>query len=873
MEDQRRPSRSEAAEWIEAFDDLRGREGAEGAADVLRELLRHARSALPPLDADLTTPYVNTIPAAEEPAYPGDEAIERRIRSIIRWNAAVMVLRANKRVEGLGGHLATYASCATLFEVGFNHFFQARRDQVFFQGHASPGIYARAFLEGRLDEAQLDRFRQETGGDGLSSYPHPWLMPGFWEFPTVSMGLSPLSAVYQARFNRYLRDRGIRDTGDGRVWCFIGDGEIDEPESTAALGLAAREGLDNLIFVVNCNLQRLDGPVRGNGKIIQELEGLFRGAGWNVLKVLWGREWDPLLEADVDGLLARRMEEAVDGEYQKYSVETGAYIRERFFGTDPRLKKLVESLSDGQLRALRRGGHDVRKVHAAYRRAAREPNGRPTVVLAKTVKGWTLGDAIEGRNAAHQLKSFTAAELRIFRDRLGLAVSDDQLAHPPYFKPPADSPEMAYLRERRESLGGPVPKRVFAAPREEAPPLALFADLLRGTSQEISTTKAFARLLGTLMKDATVGRRVVPIVPDEAMTFGLNALFRPFGIYSPKGQRYEPVDREMLISYREARDGQILEEGITEAGATASFTAAGTSAATHGVTMLPFYAFYSMFGYQRVGDLLWAAADARARGFLLGCTAGRTTLSGEGLQHEDGHSPLLFSGLPAARWYDPAWACELAVIVQDGLRRLLAGEEPCLYYLTLYNEPYAQPPLPADREEDLLRGLYLFRKAPGAEVRAQILGSGALLREALRAQEILAERYGTAADVWSVPSWLELRRDALKAERWNRLHPDEPPRVPHVVRMLGAAPGPVIAVTDYMRAVPEMIARWLPGRLWPLGTDGFGRSDSRPALRRHFEMDAEHVAYEALLRLDAPALAAARKDLGIDPDRPDPAAA
>ncbi len=877
----------EKREWMEALDQILLHEGPEAARHVLDSVVNHARLAGLEIPSCVQSPYLNTIPAGEEPPYPGDEELEKRIRAIIRWNAAVMVHRANKHEEGIGGHISTFASSATLYEVGFKHFFRGREgggpgDQIFFQGHAAPGIYAHAFLEGRLTEAQLDRFRREVGGGGLSSYPHPWLMPGFWEFPTVSMGLSPLTAIYQARFNRYLRDRGIRDTGGSRVWCFLGDGECDEPETLGSLHVAAIEGLDNLVFVVNCNLQRLDGPVRGNGKIIQELEAVFRGAGWNVIKVVWAREWDPLLAADTEGWLQRRMNEAVDGEFQRYSAEPGSYFREHFFGKYPQTLKLVEHLLDDQFRRLRGGGHDSRKIYAAYHRAVHRANGRPTAILAKTVKGWSLGEAAEGRNTAHQQKKLNEEQLRRFRDRLRLPIPDSQIHDPPYYLPPEDSEEIRYLRERRQALGGAVPRRLVQIPREEAPPLDRFSDLLKGSKVPASTTSAYSRLLALLLKDGTIGKRVVPIVSDEARTFGLDALFAQVGIYSSVGQLYEPVDSKFKLFYREARDGQVIEEGITEAGSLASFTCAGTAYATHGVSMIPFYAFYSMFGYQRVGDLIWAAADARARGFLIGATAGRTTISGEGLQHEDGHSPLLFSAVPTARWYDPAWAYELAVVVRDGLRRMLEAQEDGFYYITVYNEAYPQPPMPEGVEEGILKGLYLYRAASGpaeGAPRVQLLGSGSLLREALRAQEILAEKYGVAADVWSATSYLALRRDALECERRNDLHPDAEPRVPHAVSRLGGTEGPIVAVSDWMRAVPEMIARWFPGRFAALGTDGFGRSDSRANLRRHFEVDAEHVSWTALVRLAREGrfpkgnLAAAMKELQIDPDQPDPATA
>ena len=877
----------ETSEWLAAFQQLCVVHGTERARFMLGRLHENALRTGIRLPELLQTPYVNSIPADEQPRrYPGDERIEKRLRRILRWNAAVLVHRASLRKLDLGGHIATYASACTLYEVGFNHFFRSREsgqagDFIYFQGHASPGIYARAFLEGHFNEDRLDRFRQEIGGKGLSSYPHPSLMPRFWEFPTVSMGIGPLNAIYHARFNRYLTNRGIRDAGGSRVWAFLGDGECDEPESLGALSIAAREGLDNLIFVVNCNLQRLDGPVRGNSKIVQELEAVFRGAGWNVLKVLWGQEWDPLLGADERGLLVRRMDEVCDGELQKYVVEPGAYTRKHFFGKYPETMRLVESLTDEQIRGLRRGGHDPRKVYAAYHRATTRAEGKPTVILAQTVKGWATGGLAEGKNAAHQAKSFAVEQLRAFRDRLDIDVPDAQLADPPYYRPAGNSPEMEYLHERRRALGGYVPRRIVRAPKEEIPALSAFDDLLGG-GKDAATTHGFNAVLRKLLLDPKLGPRVVPIIPDEARTFGLTDLFGKVGIYSPVGQRYEPVDRETLLHYREAVDGQILEEGINEAGSMASFTAAGTAYANHGVTMIPFYMYYSMFGYQRVGDLVWAAADSRAKGFLLGATAGRTTLNGEGLQHQDGHSPLLFSVVPTCRVYDPAWSYEVAVIVHDGLKRMIQDQESCLYYLSLYNEAYPQPKMPAGVEDGIVKGLYLYRPSEGKAEKGrkvQLLGSGVLLKDVLRARQLLSEKFGVAADVWSVPSYVELRREALECDRWTMLHPSEEPHVPYVVSQLGPTEGPIVAATDYVRALPEMIARWFPDRFFALGTDGFGRSDSRAALRRHFEVDAEHVAYAALWRLalagtfPATELPQALRELGIDPDQPDPATA
>jgi pyruvate dehydrogenase E1 component len=883
---------TETAEWLDSLDAVVAQAGPERARFIIYKLLKRARQlqvGLPPL---VQTRYVNTISPEQEPDFPGDEVMEHRVRRMIRWNALAMVLRANSRFEGIGGHLSTYASAASLYEVGFNHFFRGRDDggagdQVFFQGHAAPGIYARAFLEGRLSADQLDHFRRETGGPGtgLSSYPHPRTMPDFWQFPTVSMGLGPMTAIYQARFNRYLAARGIADTAASRVWAFTGDGEMDEPEALGALGLAAREGLDNLIFVVNCNLQRLDGPVRGNGKIIQELEATFRGAGWHVIKVIWGREWDDLLARDKDGVLLTKMNETLDGDYQRLSVADGAYIREHFFGPDPRLRALVEHLPDEELPRLRRGGHDYRKVYAAYA-AAVAHRGSPVVILAKTVKGWTLGPGIEARNVTHQAKKLTEAELKVFRDRLELPIPDDQLAEAPYFHPGPDSPEVQYMLERRRVLGGAVPRRTVRAEPLPAADDSAYAELFAGAERPASTTMAFSRLIRNLTRDPVIGRRVVPIIPDEARTFGMDPLFKEIGIYNPLGQRYTPVDKELLLSYLESASGQILEEGITEAGAMADFTAAGTAYATHGQAMIPFYIFYSMFGFQRTGDFAWAFGDARGRGFMMGATAGRTTLTGEGLQHDDGHSHVLASTIPNLLAYDPAFAYELAIIVRDGIRRMY-GETPedVFYYITLYNENWAMPPKPDGVEEGVLRGLYRYRSAPdaggdGAERRrVQLLGSGSILHQALRAADLLAERYGVAADVWSVPSFGVLRNEALEAERWNRLHPDAEPHVPWVVSQLTATAGPIVAATDFMKAVPDMVTRWLAvnGRPYNvLGTDGFGRSDTREALRHHFEVSPEQIAYAALhgLCLTGEAqrdeLLRAIGELGIDPDRIDP---
>ncbi|HEX2164759.1 MAG TPA: pyruvate dehydrogenase (acetyl-transferring), homodimeric type [Thermoanaerobaculia bacterium] len=881
---ERDPDPAETREWVEALDDVIEVGGAARARTLLRRLLdeSYRRGVRLPL---ASRPYVNTIPASQEPPYPGDRPLERRIKSLIRWNAMAMVVRANKKYEGIGGHISTFASAATLYQVGMNHFFRGRGedgfsgDLVYFQGHASPGIYAHAFLEGRIGVDKLEAFRRELAeGGGLSSYPHPWLMPDFWEFPSVSMGLAPISAIYQARFNRYLHDRGIRDTSGRHVWAFLGDGETDEPESLGAITLAARERLDNLIFVVNCNLQRLDGPVRGNGKIIQELETAFRGAGWNVIKVIWGSDWDPLLAADESGLLVQGMNETVDGEFQKYTVEPGSYVRQHFFGRHPELAKMVEHLTDEQLEKMRRGGHDPGKVHAAYR-AAVDHEGQPTVILAKTVKGYGLGEGGEGRNVTHQQKKLNEEELRHFRDRFDIPIPDKDLPDAPFYRPADDSEEVQYLQERRAALGGYVPARRVSIGPFDTPPADRFRELHGGFEREVSTTMAFVRLLTVLMKDKELGRRVVPIVPDEARTFGMESMFRQFGIYSHVGQTYEPVDAGMLLYYKEAKDGQILEEGITEAGSFCSFAAAGTAYANHGVDMIPFFIYYSMFGFQRIGDLIWAFADQRGRGFLLGATAGRTTLNGEGLQHEDGHSHVLATVVPNLLTYDPAYAYEIAVIVREGLRRMYEEREDVFYYLTLYNENYTMPAKPDDADEGILRGLYRLAGAPeGMEdrPRVQLFGSGTLLREAERARQILAERFGVAAELWSATSYKELRRDALECERWNLHHPGEEPRVPYVTRVLEGHEGPVVAVTDYMKLVPEQIARWVPNGLTPLGTDGFGRSETRQALRRFFEVDAEHVALAALNRLAAEGkverevAVKAVGELGIDPEKADP---
>lgn len=875
---------AETQEWIESLNYIIEKGGPARVRHILRHLQIRAEEAGVRLPFTANTPYINTIPLEEQPVYPGSREIERRIKSIIRWNAMAMVVRANREEDGIGGHISTYASAATLYEVGFNHFFKGpgenrSGDQIYFQGHAAPGIYARAFLEGRISQKQLENFRRELReGGGLSSYPHPWLMPGFWQFPTVSMGLGPLMAIYQARFNRYLEDRGLKPDYGSHVWAFLGDGECDEPETLGAITLAAREKLDNLIFVINCNLQRLDGPVRGNGKIIQELEAIFRGAGWNVIKVIWGSDWDPLLARDRWGLLVERMGEVVDGEYQKYSVESGKYIREHFFGKDPRLLDMVKHYTDEQLRRLQRGGHDPQKVYAAYK-AAVEHKGSPTVILAHTIKGYGLGESGEGKNITHQQKKLNEDELREFRTRFGIPISDEQVAYAPFYKPPDNSPEMAYLHERRKALGGYVPCRSGKFPALEPPPMEVFQEFFDGTSgRPVSTTMAFVRVLATLLRDKNIGKYIVPIVPDEARTFGMEALFRQIGIYSHAGQLYEPVDSDSLLYYKEAKDGQILEEGITEAGSMASFIAAGTAYSTHGIPTIPFFIYYSMFGFQRIGDLIWAAGDMRCKGFLVGGTAGRTTLNGEGLQHQDGHSHILALPHPNILAYDPAFAFEIAVIVREGIRRMYYEKEDVFYYLTVENENYPMPQMPKGCEEGILKGMYKFKPADNPELplRAQLLGSGAILNEALKAQQMLAEQFQVAADVWSVTSYKELRRNALEIERYNLLHPEERPRVPYVAECLGNESGVIVAASDYMKALPDLLAKWMPRRLVSLGTDGFGRSASRAALRDFFEVDARFIVLAALSALAREGaikpgvVKKAMKVLDINPDKPDP---
>ena len=891
-QDQERPGGVESSDWVEtkewvdALRDVTRSRGPERASGLLQTLQISAQRLGVTLPVTSRTPYVNTIPAEMQPRYPGTIEIERRIKSIVRWNALAMVSEANEKSPGIGGHISTYASAATLYEVGFNHFFRGPDDPsggdlVYFQGHASPGIYARAYLEGRLSPKELHNFRREFAeGGGLASYPHPWLMPDLWQLPTVSMGLSPIMAIYQARFLRYMEARGLAKSNDQRVWCFLGDGETDEPESLGAISLAARERLDNLIFVVNCNLQRLDGPVRGNGQIIQELEAVFRGVGWNVIKVIWGSDWDPLLAKDHDGLLVDRMGAVVDGEYQKYSVAGGAYIREHFWGVDPRLERMVAHFSDDELWRLRLGGHDTYKVYAAYR-AAVENKGTPTVILARTIKGYGLGEAGEGRNVTHQQKQLNTQELLSFRDRFDIPLSDEEVAGAPLFRPGKDSAEIRYLNERRRALGGPLPQRRVRNATVGPPSPEVFAEFLGGSGErEASTTMVLVRVLAALMRDKQVGKRIVPIVPDEARTFGMDTFFRSFGIYSCLGQTYEPVDAANLLYYRETKDGQVLEEGITEAGSMSSFIAAGTSAMTSGVTTIPFFIFYSMFGMQRIGDLVWAAADARTRGFLVGGTAGRTTLNGEGLQHQDGHSHLLASVVPTMRSYDPAFAYEIAVILEEGIREMFVDGAERMYYLTVGNENYVHPPMPEGDgvREGIMRGMYRFRSlGKEGQPRVNLLGSGAILNEALTAQELLAEQFGVASDVWSVTSWTELRRDAIEVDRWNLLHPDVPERRPYLVEQLGDQPNLVVAASDYMKALPDGLAKWVDARFVSLGTDGFGRSDTRDALRDHFEVDARHIAFAALSALargeQIPASVAteAGRRLEIDVERPNPA--
>ncbi|MCP0914469.1 MULTISPECIES: pyruvate dehydrogenase (acetyl-transferring), homodimeric type [Legionella] len=870
-------------EWLDALQDVLAQDGNERATFLLKELLNKAMAEGVQLGSTtIHTPYRNTIKTYEEKQMPPDEGIVKRINALIRWNAVAMVLRAGKYEPELGGHIATYASASTLYEVGFNYFFKGPHknggDLVYIQGHSSPGIYARAFLEGRLSEQQLDHFRQEVEVNGLSSYPHPWLMKDFWQFPTVSMGLGPLQAIYQARFLKYLENRGLIKAEGRKVWAFLGDGEMDEPESVGALSIAAREKLDNLIFVVNCNLQRLDGPVRGNGKIIQELEGLFRGAGWNVIKVIWGGRWDPLFARDKNGIMQKRMEECVDGDYQSYKANDGAYVREHFFGQYPELKKMVEHLSDEEIWRLNRGGHDAQKVYAAYAQAV-EHKGNPTVILAKTIKGYGMGAAGEGMNITHQQKKMSIEQLRAFRDRFSIPISDEEITQIPFYRPSEDSPEVQFLRKQREALGGYLPARNTECESLQIPDLSAFSVITKSSGErEISTTMAFVRLLTALLKDKEIGQRIVPIIPDECRTFGMEGLFRQIGIYSPVGQLYTPVDREQVMYYREARDGQILEEGINEAGAFCSWIAAATSYSTNKLPMIPFYIYYSMFGFQRIGDLAWAAGDMRARGFLLGGTAGRTTLAGEGLQHQDGHSLLLASTIPNCVAYDPTYAYEVAVIIQDGLRRMYEKQENVFYYITLMNENYHHPDMPEGVEEGIIKGMYLLKETSAPKKQhIQLLGSGTILREVIAAAEMLEKDFSISSDIWSVTSFTELRRDGLAVERYNRMHPEQAPKQSYVNQLLDGRKGPIIAATDYMRLYADQIRPFVQNHYVTLGTDGYGRSDTRAKLRHFFEVDAKFIALAALDalaeqgELPKSVVAEAQKRYGIDAEKIDPA--
>ena len=872
----------EMAEWLEAFDEVVVAEGPERGTELLTALRHRAREAGVSSTGDLITPYINSIPKHEEVAYPGDLALEQQIEGLIRWNAVALVHGQNKRDAGIGGHMATYSSLATLLEVGFNHFFRAEYDGqpgdfIYFQGHSSPGIYARAFLEGRIPVEQMRRFRQELRGEpGLSSYPHPWLMPNFWRFPTVSMGIGPLNAIYQARFMRYLENRGLIEKTGRKVWAYIGDGETDEVDSLGAIGVASREKLDNLIFVINCNLQRLDGPVRGNKRIIDELEGVFRGAGWNVIKLVWGGDWDKLFERDHTGLLLKRMEECVDGDFQAFKAKGGAFLRKEFFGRYPELLELVADMSDDELGRLHRGGHDPVKIYNAYKRAL-DHQGGPTVILAKTVKGFGLSST-ESRNASHQEKKLSDEAMTAFVKRFNIPVDAGEIKESRVHKPAADDPAMVYLQERRKALGGYLPARSVGKIDFTAPKLEEFAEWTGGSKgRDVSTTMGFVSILRHLLKDPKIGKLMVPIVPDEGRTFGLESVIRQVGIYAPDGQKYSPHDAEMLLYYREEKDGQILEEGITEAGAMASFTAAGTAYSNYRVPMVPFYMYYSMFGFQRVGDMIWAFADSRGKGFLMGGTAGRTTMHGEGLQHQDGHSHVLASTVPTCLSYDPAFVYELAVILQDGMRRMYEAQDDVFYYVTMYNEDYAMPAMPEGSREGILRGIYKLQSAPGGEATMQLFGSGPILNQVLKAQTVLAEKYGVQADVWSVTSYNELRRDALKAERWNRLHPTEPAKQPYVLQALGGAEGPIVAASDYMKVMPDQLAPWLAPRLMTLGTDGFGRSDNREHLRKFFEVNAESIVAASLSKLardgafDASKAQAAFTELGIDVEAVDPA--
>jgi pyruvate dehydrogenase E1 component len=872
---------TETSEWLESIDSVLSNHGPERAHFLLNRMIDFSRRSGAYLPYSPNTAYLNTIATARQPEYPGDRAVERRIEAYIRWNAMAMVVQANRKSSEYGGHISSYASSATMYEVGFNHFWRAPTathggDMVFMQGHSAPGIYARAYLEGRLNEGDLSRFRQEVGGGGLSSYPHPWLMPEFWQFPTVSMGLGPMMAIYQARFMRYMENRDMVSVSDRKVWCFCGDGEMDEPESMGAITMPVREGLDNLVFVVNCNLQRLDGPVRGNGKIIQELEAAFGGAGWNVIKVVWGSKWDPLLAKDTEGHLRRIMEETVDGEYQNYKSKDGAYVRKEFFAKHPATLEMVTNMSDEEVWRLNRGGHDQQKVYAAYDAAMRH-TGRPTIILAKTVKGFGMGAAGEGQNTAHQQKKFDIDALKNYRDRFNIPVSDKDIDDVPYYKPDLNSIEIEYLMERRQALGGSLPQRRKKAKSLPVPSLETFRTQLDGTGErEASTTMAFVRVLTTLLKDKQIGKHIVPIVPDEARTFGMEGMFRQFGIYASKGQLYTPEDAGALMYYREDKQGQILEEGINEGGAFCSWLAAGTSYSNHDTPMIPFYIYYSMFGFQRIGDFIWAGGDMQSRGFLIGGTAGRTTLAGEGLQHQDGHSLLNASTVPNCIAYDPTYAYELAVIIQDGLRRMIGEQENIFYYITCMNENYVHPAMPAGVEDGILKGMYLLQVGGQGKIRAQLMGAGTILREVLGAAELLDKDFGIPTDVWSVTSFNELRRDALEVERWNQLHPEAEPRHSYVEQCLADRPGPYIAATDYMKIVADQIQRWIPGRFVSLGTDGYGRSDARAALRNHFEVDKRYIAVTALKALaddgtlDQKTVAQAIEKYGIDPEKPDP---
>ena len=872
---------TETREWLESIDSVLGEHGPERAHFLLNKMIDFARRSGAYLPYSPNTAYLNTIATGRQPEYPGDRSIERRIEAYIRWNAMAMVVQANRENSEFGGHISSYASSATLYEVGFNHFWRAPTEQhggdmVFIQGHSAPGIYSRAFLEGRLNEAQLNRFRKEVGGGGLSSYPHPWLMPDFWQFPTVSMGLGPMMAIYQARFMRYLEHRELIEPSDRKIWCFLGDGEMDEPEAMGAITMPVREGLDNLIFVVNCNLQRLDGPVRGNGKIIQELEAAFGGAGWNVNKVIWGSRWDPLLARDHDGVLKRLMEECVDGEYQTYKSKGGDYVREHFFGKYPETREMVANMSDDDIWRLNRGGHDSSKVFAAYNHAVNH-NGQPTIVLAKTVKGYGMGAAGEGQNIAHQQKKLDLEALREFRDRFNIPVADKDIERLPYCKPDQDGPEIEYLQERRKSLGGYLPQRRRKSTPLAVPPLESFKTQLDGTGErESSTTMALVRILTALTRDKQIGKHIVPIVPDEARTFGMEGMFRQIGIYSSKGQLYTPQDAEQLMFYREDKQGQILEEGINEAGAFCSWLASGTSYSNHDIQTVPFYIYYSMFGFQRIGDFIWAGGDMQSRGFLIGGTAGRTTLAGEGLQHQDGHSLMNASTVPNCVSYDPTYAYELAVIIQDGLRRMIGEQENVFFYITTMNENYVQPPMPSGVEDGILKGMYLLQVGGQGQIRVQLMGSGTILREVLGAAELLDKDFGIPSDVWSVTSFNELRRNALEAERWNQLHPEDEPRNSYLEQCLADRKGPYIAATDYMKIIADQVQRWVPGSFVTLGTDGYGRSDGRAALRDHFEVDKRYITVTALKALaddgvlDQKTVAQAIEKYGINPDKPDP---